>query len=152
MDIRKAIEADDPILVTHYLALWESYGIPKEHLSPDARDQVLAFIREGRRCRCGEAFLAAIGGRIVGSVACQVHISPYPEVVMPQYRRLGYVWSVYVDPDQRRQGIARELMNHAIAHLREVGCTMIALHSSDAGENLYLRLGFERAKEMRLRL
>ena len=40
----------------------------------------------------------------------------------------------------------------AFAHLRSIGCTKAVLHSSDAGEQLYTSLGFERAKEMRLPL
>jgi len=60
--------------------------------------------------------------------------------------------SVYVEPGFRRKGIARYLMEAALGHLKDLGCTMAVLHSSDAGERLYEELGFERAKEMRLKL
>ena len=152
MEIIEATPDDDATLVSHYLALWDSYGTPPDHIEPDAASRIASFIEDGRRQRGLKAFLARSDGRIAGSVACQVHLAPYPEVVMPAHRLMGYVWSVYVEPDFRRKGVARHLMEAALAHLKALGCTMAVLHSSDAGEKLYEELGFERAKEMRLKL
>jgi ribosomal protein S18 acetylase RimI-like enzyme len=73
-------------------------------------------------------------------------------VVVPEKRRFGYIWSVYVAPSHRRLGLARRLMECAVEHLRQEGCSQILLHSSEAGERLYEALGFERTKEMRLSL
>ena len=119
---------------------------------PVPRQKSLRSSRTGVGIVGLKAFLAESDGRTAGSVACQLHISPFPEVIMPAHRLLGYVWSVYVEPDFRRKGVARRLMEAAIGHLKELGCTIAVLHSSDAGEKLYEELGFERAKEMRLKL
>jgi ribosomal protein S18 acetylase RimI-like enzyme len=152
VEITEASPADDATLVRHYLALWESYGTPPVHIDPEAPSRIAAFIANGRQHHGLKAFLARSDSRIAGSVACQLHISPFPEVIMPAHRLLGYVWSVYVEPDFRRKGVARRLMEAAIGHLKELGCTIAVLHSSDAGERLYEELGFARAKEMRLKL
>lgn len=152
MEIGEASALDDETVVRHYLALWDSYGTPKEHLEPDAATRILAFISEARQHRGLGIFLAHVDGKVAGSASCQLYLSPYPEVIMPTHRRLGYIWSVYVEPDFRRQGIARRLMERAIDHLKALGCTTVVLHSSDAGEKLYEEIGFERAKEMRLKL
>jgi ribosomal protein S18 acetylase RimI-like enzyme len=152
MQIVEATMNDDDTLASHYLALWESYGTPKEHFASDARAQTIAFLREGRQHRGLNAFLALIDNNIAGSAACQLHISPYPEVIKPAHRRFGYIWSVYVEPQYRKRGIAQQLMDRAVNHLRSLGCTTVVLHSSDAGETLYKKLGFEPAKEMRLKL
>jgi ribosomal protein S18 acetylase RimI-like enzyme len=152
VEIVEAGPADDHTLVRHYLALWDSYGTPREHLEPDAASRIVAFIQDGRQHLSLKAFLALMDGKVVGSAACQLHRSPYPEVIRPSDRLLGYIWSVYVEPDFRQKGIAQQLMDKAIDHLKELGCTMAVLHSSDAGERLYKRLGFEQAKEMRLKL
>jgi hypothetical protein len=39
----------------------------------------------------------------------------------------------------------------AVDHLQALGCTSVVLHSSDAGQGVYARLGFELAHEMRLK-
>ena len=150
MKIRPATESEDPLLVAHYMALWESYGVPPEHYRDDAEACVRAFITDGRQRHDAAIFFAEEDGEVLGSAACQLHLSPYPQVIRPDIRRFGYVWSVYVRPEHRRRGIARALMQSAIAHLRAIGCTTLVLHSSDAGLSLYESLGFETAKEMRL--
>ena len=152
MQIRPATAADDPILVRHYLALWESYGTPPEHYWADSEARILAFIVEGRDRWRLAAFLAEEGGEVVGSVACQMYASPYPEVVAAEHRCFGYIWSVYVDPQHRRRGVARGLVERAVAHLKAMDCTHVALHASEAGKPLYEGLGFEPATEMRLPL
>jgi ribosomal protein S18 acetylase RimI-like enzyme len=152
MEIRAATASDDAVLVAHYLALWESYGVPPQHFLDDAEARVLAFIAEGRDRHRLAAFLAEEDGDVLGSAACQRHLSPYPEVLRPKIRSFGYVWSVFVQPTHRRRGIARALMERAIAHLHEIGCTNVVLHSSEAGLALYRSLGFDLAHEMRLPL
>ena len=152
MEFRTASEADDTIVARHYLWIWESYGTPPEHFYQDAEARVVAFLREGRESWKSGVFLAIEDGRSVGSAACQIQIAPYAEVIKPAHRRFGYIWSVYVDPAFRQRGIARQLVERCVAHLRSIGCTKAVLHSSDAGEQLYTSLGFERAKEMRLPL
>jgi ribosomal protein S18 acetylase RimI-like enzyme len=152
MRIRQASEADDAILVRHYLALWESYGTPPEHLRPDAEARILAFIVAGRDHHRLASFLAQEAGQTVGSASCQVHTPPFPEVITAEHRLFGYIWSVYVESEWRRRGIARKLVQGAIGHLRETGCTHVALHSSEAGQPLYEQLGFNLGREMRLPL
>jgi ribosomal protein S18 acetylase RimI-like enzyme len=152
IEVRKATAVADDILAQHYLALWDSYGTPENQMQPDAKARVLAFIRDARKRRGLAVFIATVGGEVAGSIACQRHISPYPDVVMPAHRQFGYIWSVYVDPAHRRLGIARRLVDHALDHLRSIGCTTAVLHSSEAGETLYEQAGFKLAKEMRLAL
>ena len=152
MDIRAATEDEHELLVDHYLALWDSYGTPADHYRADARAQVHAFLAAGRRKRELGAFLAVEGEAVAGSAICQLHISPYPEVIDPRHRLFGYILSVFVDARFRRRGVGRRLMASALAHLRELGCTTAVLHASAAGEPLYEELGFTPAREMRLAL
>lgn len=152
IEIRKATAVADDILAQHYLALWENYRKPEDQMQPDAKARVRAFIQDARKHRGLAVFIATTGGEVAGSVACQRHISPYPDVVMPAHRQFGYIWSVYVEPAHRRLGIARRLLDQALAHLRSIGCTTAVLHSSEAGQALYEQAGFKLAKEMRLEL
>ena len=76
MIIRKAAEEDDDILVRHYRAIWESYGVDDVNIRTDAEATVRDFIRDGREGFQMAAFLAELDGRVVGSVACQLQQLP----------------------------------------------------------------------------
>lgn len=143
---------EDEILVGHYLKIWDSYGTPPEHYRPDAAARILSFIRNGREEPRLASFFAIVDGEIAGSASCQLHQSPFPEVIQPEQRLLGYIWSVYVVDAFRRRGIALALTNKVVDHLKSIGCTTAVIHASDAGEPVYQAVGFELAKEMRLKL
>ena len=152
MLIREAGRDEDEVLVRHYRALWESYGVAEEFIRADAEQVVRDFIEAGRDGYQMAAFVAVIDDKIVGSVACQLHRLPYPDVTTAAFRKYGYIWHVFIDPAARRQGVATRLVERAVEHLRALGCTKAVLHSSDAGKSVYRQLGFEIAKEMRLDL
>jgi ribosomal protein S18 acetylase RimI-like enzyme len=71
---------------------------------------------------------------------------------VPSFRKHGYIWSVFVEPAARRNGVAPALVQAGIDYLRTIGCTKAVLHSSDAGQGVYLAAGFKIATEMRLDL
>jgi GNAT superfamily N-acetyltransferase len=66
--------------------------------------------------------------------------------------RRGWIQNVYTEPEFRRQGLARRLMEVVIAWCREEGFVFITLHASPYGRPLYEELGFTPTNEMRLRL
>ena len=150
--IRAATPDEDDTIVRHYRALWKSYGVLDANIRSDADDLVRDFIATGRANARMAGFVAERGAKIVGSIACQLQTLPYPDITTSVFRRYGYIWSVYVEPDARRMGIAGALVEAALAHLRDIGCTKAVLHASDAGENVYRDAGFKIAKEMRLDL
>ena len=150
IDIRMATPDEDEVLVGHYLKIWVSYGTPPEHYRPDAAARILSFIRSGREERRLTSFLAIVDGEIAGSASCQLHQSPFPEVIREERRLHGYIWSVYVADAFRRRGIASALANKAADYLKSIGCTTAVIHASDAGEPVYRAAGFELDKEMRL--
>jgi ribosomal protein S18 acetylase RimI-like enzyme len=152
MIVRPALPAEDAVLAAHYLALWASYATPPEAILADAEARIHSFIAEARRSKSLGVFLAEVDGSVAGSAACQVYNSPYPEVTTPAYRQPGYIWSVWVEPDYRRRGIARALVERAVTHLRDQGCTLAILNASEAGKPLYQQIGFSDANEMRLPL
>jgi GNAT superfamily N-acetyltransferase len=66
--------------------------------------------------------------------------------------RRATILNVYTDPEYRRRGIARLLMETMIDWCKREGLARVNLHASDAGRHLYESLGFEPSNEMRLKL
>ncbi len=64
----------------------------------------------------------------------------------------AWILNMFVEPEFRRQGIARRLMEAMIAWCREAGYKNVSLHASEAGRPLYEAMGFLPTNEMRLKL
>ncbi len=58
----------------------------------------------------------------------------------------GWLYSVAVDPQQQKNGIGRQLVEHALASLREHGCAKVNLQIRSGNSEVitfYKKLGFE---------
>ncbi len=60
------------------------------------------------------------------------------------------ILNVYTRPESRRNGLARQLMETALAWCRANQLTTVILHASDAGRPLYASMGFQPSTEMRM--
>ena len=96
------------------------------------------------------SWLACDNGRVVAGGA--VVISPWPAHAYEPECRRATILNVYTEPEYRRRGIARQIMETMIAWCRKEGFTRVTLHASDEGRRLYESLGFEPNNEMRLDL
>lgn len=106
-----------------------------------------------RKMEEGE-YLAWLAVRPDGSVAAGLGLWLMdwpPHMVGPGSRR-GNILNVYTDPDSRRRGLARRLMEVALEWCRAHGIRAVILHASSEGRPLYENLGFRPTNEMRLML
>ena len=76
-------------------------------------------------------FVAEDAGRIVGTGIATAN-GP-----------VGWVGTIFVAPDRRREGLGDALTRAVIADLETRGCRTLKLMATDAGRPLYVRLGFE---------
>ncbi len=60
----------------------------------------------------------------------------------------AYLLNVYTQPGHRRRGLARWLVEAALAEARRRNIRVMALHASDEGKSLYEKLGFRTTREM----
>ncbi|KAL0054902.1 hypothetical protein WJX82_003970 [Trebouxia sp. C0006] len=132
--------------------MWVGMSFPEEELAPDFEEQTLQFIAEARQFRQYKAFIAEADGKPAGSVSCQLFGGLYPLVFAESARKLGYIWGVFVEPEHRKKGLARQLTHQAILYLQSIGCTRIVLHASAKGTGIYKSLGFVNNNEMKLDL
>jgi len=96
-------------------------------------------------------WLAVDGKKIVGGAGLWIHeVLSHPE--SPKITRRAYVFNVYVEPEYRRRGLARKMMDAIVEHTRKLGFTTLWLHASDDGRSLYEQMGFVPTNEMKLKL
>ena len=96
------------------------------------------------------SWLACDNGRVVAGGA--VVIVPWPAHAYDLECRRATILNVYTEPEYRRRGIARQIMETMIAWCREEGFARVSLHASEYGRPLYESLGFVDSNEMRLNL
>ena len=96
------------------------------------------------------SWLACDNGRVVAGGA--VVIVPWPAHAYDLECRRATILNVYTEPEYRRRGIARQIMETMITWCREEGFARVTLHASEYGRPLYESLGFVDNNEMRLNL
>jgi ribosomal protein S18 acetylase RimI-like enzyme len=152
IQVRVANPEEDSLIAEHFYHMWIDLQVPREAIQPDWLDRTLQFIAHARQQLCYQAFVAEVDRRVVGSASCQLFSGLYPNILTPDYRQFGYIWGVYVESAYRRNGIAKQLTSHTIAHLKAIGCTQAFLNASPMGQPIYDRLGFGNSNSMRLDL
>lgn len=149
MTIRRATPLDAALLAEHRARVWREVGDwDADVLAPQIplwTDWMRGALADGRYV----AWVAENEGEPVGSGAVLVHIA-IPRPGSPS-DRAGRVQSVYVVPEARRAGVARALMNEALAFAREAQLIFLSLHPSEKARPLYASMGFAETDEMTLR-
>ena len=151
MTIRAATPADLDVVMRHRRSMFADMG-NRERVDLDAMD---ASSRPLFARALGEGsyrgWLAQEhDGRVVaggGIILLPYHSSPRD----PSPQR-AWIVNMYTEPEHRRQGLARRLMDEMIGWCRGRRMTTVYLHASEEGRALYESLGFTPTNEMRLRL
>ena len=146
--IREAGSDDIPHILRHRIRMFEDMGKGCPQAMVVSAE---AFLREAMPRGRYRGWLAVTEkGRIVagGGVA----IMDWPGSPDDTAPRRGWIQNVYTEPEFRRQGLARRVMEEAVRWCREQGFVFVSLHASEFGRPLYEQMGFLPTNEMRLRL
>jgi ribosomal protein S18 acetylase RimI-like enzyme len=151
MEIRRATDADTATIVGQRRAMFFDMG----HRDPGALDAMAAAFESWliAKMRSGEYLgWLAVGsdGAVVAGLGLWLMDWP-PHLVGPASRR-GNILNVYTQPEYRRQGLARQLMQECVEWSRANAIGCLILHASDEGRSLYEALGFVATNEMRVLL
>ena len=87
------------------------------------------------------SWLAMDGNKIIGTSGMSFVEKP-PYFGCPP-GRLGLLSSMYTNPNYRRMGIAKELLNRVVEEARAYGCGAVHITASDMGVKLYTAYGFK---------
>jgi GNAT superfamily N-acetyltransferase len=152
--LRIATITDAAVLAAHRVAMFREMGSVKPDCEQRLREASAAYFT-----------LAILSGEYVGWVA---HEPGSPAIVagagvqirsmLPRPNATGHgllfgrealVLNVYTQPDWRRRGIARLMMEAVTRWAATDGIVSLVLHASDDGRPLYETLGFIPTNEMR---
>lgn len=142
MHVRPAAPADQSTVLTLRLAfIADIRGVEVasfDHAFVEATRRYLEAVTTADRIR---SWLAVDEDQeAVGIVSVLANDAPpLPEVHL---RKEGYVVNMWVAPKARRQGIARALLDAAMAAAPVEGWRRLYLHATDDGRPLYEQAGF----------
>lgn len=146
--IRRAIADDAYTLARLQGALWDEMH-PEQPFTAAVREASFVYWYEALEREQIVGWLAEAGATPVGMAALLIsHHPPRPTGTL----RRGFVTSVYVAPEQRRQGHGRALMAALIDYAAAQGLQRLELRTSHAGRALYDALGFSAEEMLMLRL
>ena len=147
--IREASASAIPEILRQRRRMYEDIHHPDSAVLDAVVSLSSAYLKTAMADGSFRAWLAADDDRVVAGGA--VIISSWPAHPYDLECR-ATILNVYTDPEYRRRGIARQLMQTIIAWCQREGFARVTLHASDEGRHLYESLGFEPRNEMRLNL
>ena len=150
--VRRARLDDLQAIVELRLALLREYRDHPlyEHLRPDAPERAYDLFRSQLTSPAEAMFIADRNHTAIGVLRC-VESGGSPLLLPDRY---CYVSSVYVRPEQRRQGVLRSLLAAAEVWCEERGLGEMRLHSSSSSPvaiDAWEALGFEVVEHVRRR-
>ena len=149
--IRKATVEDISIIVHHRKGMFTDMGVDDQALIEAMEAPFRAWVSERFQNGQYHGWLAVgADGEVIAGAGLLLY-DWIPSPLAPQPSR-GYILNVYTEPAQRRQGIARRLVEEILTDCRARGLHTVVLHASAQGRPIYEALGFELTNEMRIRL
>ena len=136
--LRVATPDDVDALVHHRIAMFQDMGVPLDAIGVDAafRPWLLDMMPKGLY----RGWVVDAGSRVVSGGG--ITILPWPPG--PRYfsGRLAFVYNVYTEPEHRRRGLGRMVMEAIHAWCREERIESLALNASRFGQSMYESLGY----------
>ncbi|WP_406545200.1 GNAT family N-acetyltransferase [Pseudobutyrivibrio sp.] len=105
-------------------------------LAPALRDYYDRHMADGTFV----SWLAFDGEKMIGTSGMSFVEKP-PYFGCPS-GKMGLLSSMYTDPEYRRRGIAKELLDRVVKEARNYGCGTVQITASDMGVKLYSAYGF----------
>lgn len=150
MNIRRATVDDAEIIAEHRRLLVADLNWGDAQKREALKTEFIPYIRQALSEGKYLGWLAEIDGQVIAGAGLYI----YDWLIHPDNPtgRRAYLMHVYTQPEYRRQGSARKIINLIIEWCRQEGFPTLFLHSRDPGQRLYKSMGFEPSNEMRLKL
>jgi GNAT superfamily N-acetyltransferase len=149
--LRRASASDLDVLVAHRRAMFRDMGYSDDYALDAMAEKFQVWLQE--RMDDG-LYLAWLVSAPDGTIAAGagLWLMDWPPHMVGHGIHRGNILNVYTEAPFRRQGLARALMEAALAWCRENGVDTVILHASAEGKALYESIGFTPTNEMRRQL
>ena len=148
INLREAATADIPVLVNHRRRMYEDWGAGDaryfERADLDAMgEDYSAYLQVHLPDGIAHGWIAEAGEEVIGSGA--ISILAYPPGPGALGKHTALLHSMYTVPEYRSRGVARRILETAIAFCREEGCKRVVLggKGTKAARSLYESVGFK---------
>jgi len=147
---RPVTPADLDLVCRHRHEMFKASGRTDEALAPM---DVAFHDWLAPRLACGDYFgwIGMDGAAPIAGFGMMVIDWP-PHPLHPTQAARGYILNVFVEPERRGQGIAKALMDLAMAEGRRRGLQHMILHATAQGRPMYEKLGWAQTSEMSISL
>jgi GNAT superfamily N-acetyltransferase len=146
--LRVATSADLEIILHHRREMFREMGGEYRELLEEFENASRRYFQLALRTGTYYGLFAEVAGQI--GAGGGVLIAPWPGSPLNFEPKRAWILNIYVEPHQRRKGLARIITQHLVDWCRDNGFQSVALHASEEGRKVYDKLGFRGTNEMRL--
>lgn len=148
--LREATVEDLATIMRHRRGMFSDMGFRDEAGFAAMEATSAPFIRAGLEDGSYRGWLAETeAGVVAGGGLVIVGFPSNPRDPSP---RRAWILNMYTEPQHRRRGLGKAIVEAMVSWCREQGFGSVSLHASDAGRQLYEAMGFKPTNEMRLLL
>ena len=144
MKIREATRVDAKWIIRHRIGMFEAMGEPEDFIKK-TRSLTEKYIRQDWT-KDYRYFLLEEEGEVLGG--CGLSTFRIPPLAHQPTGVYGYVSNMFVEPNHRRNGLGKKLLEHVIEYCKTCGIGMLLLHSSKGANSLYESLGFSNPRHL----
>ena len=147
LETRIATVADAALITAHREAMLLAMDRGTESIRATIRRNHESWVARMIAADKYAGWITCDGDRPVASAG--MLILDWPLTVLdPDTAHRGYLLNVFVEPEYRRRGMARALVEQCLAEARRRQIGVVALHASDEARPLDESLGFTPTSEM----
>jgi len=147
--LREATLADAPVLARQRRLMFDSIDALRADQGDLLEAAILRYIVQAMPAGTFRSWVVEHEGTVVAGGGLQLRtLRPRPGYVYGEPE--GLIVSMWTDPEHRRHGLGRQVVEAILAWGRANGVTRFTLHASNDGRPLYELYGFRPTNEMRL--
>ena len=151
INIRQACSEDLEHILHHRIAMFEEMGYRDPAMLVRLEAVSREYFSEALRRGTYRGWMAEKSdGQVVGGGG--IVVADWPGFPGEDQAKRIWILNMYTEPEARRCGVARKLMQTMVECCRREGYGAVSLHASAAGRLLYQSIGFQQTNEMSLKL